>query len=270
MTERLLQVLCGMLLGMVFVEAGCQQKLKKELIPATGDAEVAVEPNETAVVPEYVNEALNATGTLESWVKAQNIDRDCVVTFYKPDGSFYLTEQHHEIYPWSDSVRISSREPEGKLSWQLLGEKFEIEAGAEIAAKLPVGVCNHSLARAILDITTAPVRLLINKDAFGKDSNPVRVEGLWYYPIARVAAGREKTAAASSWSQKVFYQKADNYLIDMLWFAPDAGGALGIAVRGYDYRCLKDSGVWVPGKIEIFKTRANHALLGRLVEIDYK
>ena len=254
-----------------FVVAGCQQEYKEEdKLPY----EPLLDPN--FIVPDYASRAIDATGGFDAWTKAKKLRLDCVVTFYKSDGSFYLTEQDYEIYPWSNSIRISATEPQGKFVWELSRGGLEGGGSWHTGVGFPVELCSKQyFAELILDITTAPVRFLDKSVVFTKDSRPVKMEGLWYYSIERV--NPHKTGI---FSYAVFYQNRDSSLVDMIWFAgvdspviaseaqPSVEIPISLAVRGYDYRELEKGGVRVPAKIEIFRTDAAGVLRERLVKID--
>lgn len=263
MINRLSNMVCLLLLVTAFVVAGCQRGYKPDVLVY----EPLMDPN--FVMPDYVSRAIEATGGCQAWTKAKKLQGDCVVTFYKPDGSFYLTEAHLEIYPWIDSIRISAREPQGRVVCQLSGGSLSVLE--EVKSRrtentLPIGVMDRYFAKAILDITTAPVRFLDESVVFTKRSEPIKMEGLWYYPIERATIASSKQGAVEPyWSKVVFYQNRDTSLVDTLWFAREEF----LAVRGYDYREVKDKGVLVPTKIEIFRTDVEGVLLQRMVKIDF-
>jgi len=195
------------------------------------------------VVPEYAASAIEATGGREAWIEAKKLDIDCVVTFYNTDGTYYLTEQHHEIQPWSNSIQISAVEP-------------------------PTATPYHNYGEVILDMMTAPVRFLDTQVVFTKRTSPVKRQGLWYYPIERVSSEK----LATKYDKVVFYQKTASSVVDVICFAgtdPQTGRG-GIAVHSYDYRRVEDNGVLVPGRIEILRTDDWGRPQQRLVKIDYK
>ena len=144
--------------------------------------------------------------------------------------------------------------------------------GAERVDALPIAVCERWLAEAILNITTAPVRFLDESVEFTKSSEPVKMEGRWYYPIEQ-----DKIQMERYWSKVVFYQNKDSSLVDMLSLCSNQNVANGgiiwlqefFAVRSYDYREIEKGGILVPTKIEIFATDAESVLRERLVKIDY-
>lgn len=258
--KRVSNVVCWLVLVLVFFVAGCEQGYREEV-----SRPPLVAPG--FVIPGYASRAIEAGGGLDTWVKTEQIEVGCVATFYQPDGSFYLTEQHYEIYPWLNSIRISAKEPQGEFVWQLSNGRFSVLEGAQQVDVLPVAVCEGWFAEAILNITTAPARFLDESVEFKKASEPVKIEGQWYYSIERVAP--HKTGI---WSKAVFYQNRDNSLVDMLWFADVNGESAsgGLAVRGYDYRRIARDGVLVPTKIEILNADALGALRERLVKIDFE
>jgi hypothetical protein len=252
-----------LVLAAAFVIAGCEQGKKEE----TSVHEPLIAPN--SVMPEYTSRAIKATGGLEAWRKTKRLEFDCVVTLYQTDGSFYLTEQHHEIYPPSNSVRISALEPQGEFVWQLSGETFCVLEGAEQADAWPIAIEKRYFAEAILDITTAPVCFLDKSFAFNKGKQAVKIEGQWYFPIEREKILIGGLVADLPYRPKaVFYQDRDSDLVDMIWF-PDAATGKHWAVRGYDYRKTEKKGVAVPTRIEIFRTDADGVLKERLAKIDY-
>ncbi len=228
----------------VFVVAGCEQEQKVDV---------------PAYKPSYISRAVEVTGELQPWAKTQRLEFDCVVAFYKPDGSFYLTEQHHEIYPWSNLIRISAQEPQGKFVWEFSPDGMTVIEGTRQGDFLPIGLGAEDFAKAILDITTTPVRLLESKAGFTRGPNPVKVEGRWYYPIG--------PSGLDNRTNIIFYQNRDSSLVDMLRFASVDGGTF-LAVRGYYYHEIEKGSVSVPTKVEIFKTDAAGFFQQRLVKID--
>lgn len=258
MINRLSNMMCWLVLAMVLVVMGCEQKSKEEMLVY----EMLTDPN--FVMPDYASRAIEATGGRRAWTKTERIEFDCVVTFYNRDGSFYLTEQHYEIAPWSNSIRISTTEPQGRFVWEFSGVllKGNVHIGA-----LPIAVNAAEFAEAILNITTAPIRLLDESYEFVRGAEPVKIEGLWYYPIERTNLYNPGVLGEPFWSNVIFYQNTNSSLVDMLWLA-DVDKEEFLMVRGYDYRELEKGGVLVPAKIELLKTDDGGVLQRRLVEIN--
>jgi len=279
-----------MLIAAVFIVAGCAQQRKKnaDVLDRGPDFEKLVVPG------DYADAAIKATGGLQHWAKIQKVQLDCVVTFYPPDSSFYLTEHRFYIYPWSNSIEVTGREPLGAIAWQLSDEQFRLLPGDERADISWMGVSCRDYAEVILKITTAPVQFLQAGATFVRGPAPVKMDGLWYDPIERLALplGAGATPGASAgikrrdregavvkpyWSKVVYYQNRDTSLVDLLWLA-DVDQGKFLAVRGYDYKPVpsqaegdvQKNGVLLPTKIEIFRTDARAVSRERLVKIDLK
>ena len=245
------------LLAALFLVAGCGAGRRKDEA-----YEPLFDPN--IVVQDYASAAIAATGGKRAWTNAKKLELDCVVTFYQPDGSFYLTEQHHEIHPWSNLIRMYAQEPTGKFVWQLSADTFNmLQAGKPVDPARVAGFY-RDLAKAVLDLTTAPARFLDGGVVFAKGDAAVKIEGLSYYPIERRRSGIFAFAQPQS-SRVFFYQNRDSSLVDIIWFSSERF----LAVRGYDYCPIKKRGVSVPSKVEIFATNEHGVFLQRLVKLDY-
>jgi hypothetical protein len=248
---------------MAFVVAGCKQEYK---LDESDVLAYVPDVNAIVVTDNHTPRAIKVTGGYQAWMETIKMELDSVVTFYNPDGSLYLTEQHYEIYPWSNSIRISATEPQGKFVWLLSEGCFKVLEGTERFCGLPALIENRYFAEAILDMTTAPVRFLDKSVEFTRLSSPVKMEGLWYYPIERVSSD-----AKPDLYKVVFYQNNDSSLVDMIRFVRfvSVDGEKSLAVRGYDYRKVEKKQVLVPTKIEIFRIDAKGVLQERLVKIDF-
>ena len=260
MINRLSNLLVCLLIIVMLLVVGCKQAEK------AGDIAPLPLKSVDFTVPDFASAAFEATGGRQAWTNTQSFQLDCVVTFYKHDGSFYLTEHKYRIEPWSNSIWISACEPQYKFVWHLSDEKFSIFEGAERASGLPVALDAPHFAEAVLNITTAPARFLDRSFKFNEGPAPIKIEGRWYHPIER---NRILASDLSYWSKVVFYKDRDTSLVDMVWFAA-AGEEKFLMIRGYDYEKAQKQGVLVPAKIEIFETDAAARLQQRLVKIDLK
>ena len=258
-----------MVLSVAFIFTGCQREYKEEAVDVLESG-----PNikMTSVAPDYVVKAIEAVGGWKAWGRTKELQLDCVVTFYQPDGSFHLTEQHHVVYPWSNSIQISAREPEGSDLWQLSRAKFDVLQEGGQGDALPVLIGSNHFAEMILSSMTIPARFLDESAEFAKETTGIKIQGQWYYPISRLSkpvAGTEleSTQDISPLSEAVFYQDRDSSLIDMLLFDFMSGDDY-LVVRGYDYTEVEKNGVRVPARIEIFRSDSRGNLQERLVKID--
>jgi hypothetical protein len=266
-------------LGFVVISilGGCGQKQEKDTVEV-----LALGPDlETlGVVPDYVARATEAAGGPDAWMRTKELQLDCVVTFYQPDGSFYLTEQHYDVYPWSNSIRISGREPRSEFVWQFSKGQFSVLQGGDRIEVLPSAVESRCFAEVILNVITIPARFLDQSVEFTRVSDPVKLQGQWHYPVNRRMKPRsllddhaqmaEPTAleVIPDLSEAVFYQNRDSSLVDMILF-PRMSGGKSLAVHGYDYSEIEKGAVLVPVRIEIFRTDARGDSRERLVKIDF-
>ena len=245
----------------LFILTGCRKEYENNV-----DA-LAIGPQaEMISVPaDYVTISIEAVGGLENWGKIKQLEFNCVVTYYQSNGSFYLTEQHYNIFPWSDSIQIFGEEPQGKYIWELSQGKFlTLEDNEQIRNSI-VYTSNSCLAEAILNIITTPARLIDNSVVFTRGNAPINVQGELYYPVTR--QGKNVSGNSFNKSNAVFYQDTNNYSVDMIWFACQNGDN-HVLVRGYDYIKIKNSDIFIPSRIEIFKTDAQGMSKKKLVKIE--
>lgn len=253
MDDRLSETMC-LVLAAVLLLAGCEQSYESSESASTLSPDL-----ESVPVPSgFAAEAIEAAGGLDAWTGAKELRFDCVVTFYEPDGSFYLTEQRYDIYPWSNAVDISGHEPKGEYAWRFFDGRLDVLRSAGQVQELPIALARHCFADAILAITTAPVRLLDTSAQFDRRDAAVKIQGQWYHPI--------NTAGEAS-GETVLYQDRDSLLVDMIRVAC-AEADRPLTVRGYDYQETEKDGPLVPTRIEIFTTGAGGELQKRLAKID--
>jgi hypothetical protein len=105
----------------------------------------------------------------------------------------------------------------------------------------------------------APVHFLNREVEFPKSSEPVKMQGLWYYPI-------ESRGTSDETRKVVFYQNRDTSLVDIILFV---GKKESLLARGYDYRQARTTGVLLPARIEVFAASPAGAIQRRLLKIDY-
>lgn len=253
MSGRLSEII-GVMMSVILLFAGCE----KSYMDDENEASSGLDPNTVSVPSGFEADAFEVTGGLNVWTKAKKLTFDCVVTFYKPDGSYYLTEQQYDIEPWSDAIEISGHEPEGEYAWKFSDGTMSVIQGIGQDRKLFSDLASSCFAQAILTITTAPIRLLDPSTQFDKQDSAIRIQGQWYYPIKK--SGERPNKA-------VFYQNRDSLMIDIIQLRCP-GTNKSIAVRGYDYQKIEKDGIFVPSKIEIFTTGAEEVLQRRIVKID--
>ena len=252
-----------LILAALIVPAACQryQHKEEEVEVLAREPDVAV----ISVASDFANKAIDATGGLETWKRTKELQLDCVVTLYRPDGSVYLTEQSYTVYPWSNVLEISAQEPQGTFVWRLAKGQLNAVQGGEQAEKLPVAVATRCFAEAILSIVTAPARLADGSAPFTRQEAAVKMHGQWYYPITRKAKPNDEMSDGET--EAIFYQDRDNSLVDMIGFAC-ARKDKSLTVRGYDYKNIEKDGVVLPTRMEIFSAPAGVDSQQRLIKID--
>jgi len=258
MKIRFSKIVC-FALATIFINSGCEQTYTQETDT------LAVGPIAEPELSGFAAQTIDASGGLSAWRKTKGLQLNCVVAFYQPDESYYLTEQRYEIYPWSNSIRISTLEPEGMYVWQLSKGKFNVLEGGKQFEDLPNTVSSRCLAESILNIVTAPARFLDNYVEFVKETTPVKMHGQWYYLIDR--KNKLNAAPAERLSEAIFYQNRDNFAIDMIWF-PRISGSKLLMVRGYDFEVVESGSILIPTRIEIYRTDALGISQELLVKID--
>jgi hypothetical protein len=208
-------------------------------------------------VPAFARPAVAAVGGERAWGNTQVILGECVVKYYRPGGSFYLTRQRHAVYPWSDSIRIYASEPQGTFVWQLTGTNFTLLEGTpQQAAELPITLCGPAIAQALWSIMAAPASIATQTDANSAGpGQAVRIAGLWHYPV--------KLSKSQTW-----YLSKDTDIFDIYQLGV-SGKPVILIVRGYDYRTIEKTNIMVPAKVEIFTATTAESELQRIVEYNY-
>jgi len=264
-------IVWGLLLSTAFAVTGCQEPQK---LPVGDPLAYGPDVNSIVVTDSFAAQAIAATGGCEAWANAKKLQLDCVVTFYNTDGTYYLTEQYHDIYPWSNAIRVSSVEPQGKFVGLLSKDSFSAESPAQVRIQYDI----RNMMYAVRYITTAPVRFVDKSVRFVKDA-PVRMEGLWYYPIR--CSNLSSQTTGNEPRQVAFYQNRDTTFIDIIRFVspghsviaseaqPSVAIPISLMVRGYDYRIVKEEGLLLPTRIEVFKTNLVGVIQKRLLKIEY-
>ena len=242
---------------MLLIITGCRKEYENNVNV------LAIEPQANMIsVPDvYAERSIDAAWGLENWGRIKQLEFDCLVTYYQSDVSFYLTEQHYDIYPWSNSIQISGSEPQGDYTWQLHNGQFDILKGNY---KIPT-LANKCFADAVLSIISVPASFLDNSVYFTRGSAPIYLRGQLFYPIIRQSENIEENSVLMP--NTVFYQDENNSLVDMIWFACQNEDSF-FMVRGYDYIKIKNGEVLIPSRIEIFKTDDKGLSQIKLVKID--
>lgn len=264
----------AVLIGLVaLIGAGCGRQVV-ETPQGEGNLLATGPDREALVVPDYVSTALEASGGLALWRQQTRLYGGGVVKLYRPDGSFYLTEHGFEVYPWSNAIRIEANEPQARFVWQLTQGRYQVLEGKAPLDVSPLAGSYGAYADAVLQIVTAPVRLLDDEVELYREPTPVRIGGLWYQritakysPVNVVSEQMENVPVETDWTDGIYFLNRGAGLIDMIWLG-NATKQEYFIVRGYGYAAETDEGLRVPSKIEIFRADAEGRAQERLAELD--
>jgi len=244
------------------VGAGCESNR----VPGVERLAVGPAAEALEVQADYALRALDAAGGLAAWSKVRMLELGCVVKFYQADGSYYLTEQRYEVFPWSNAIRISGAEPGGAYVRQSVGGRYSVLQGRDSYAGLETAVDDGCLAEGIVELVTAPVQLLERTADFLAANTTVKADGVYYYPIKRVVKAEHRKD--SGLREAGFYQHKDSGRVEMVLLRCGQGDGV-LAVRGHEYKEVEEGGVLVPSVVEIFKSDAG-GKRSQLVRIDVK
>ena len=65
-----------------------------------------------------------------------------------------------------------------------------------------------------------------------------------------------------------FFQNQQSSLVDVVWYSSESSDSL-LTVRGYNYTQIKDNGIVLPRRVEIFGASSDGVLQKRLAKIEY-
>ncbi|RKY10030.1 MAG: hypothetical protein DRP65_07145 [Planctomycetota bacterium] len=198
----------------------------------------------------------------------RSIVADCVVTFYKADGSIYLSEQKHTIYPQSQGLEISGTEPGGQFTWTLFGGDFRIVEGTANVGELSGVMYDRKIAKLILTSIVAGSGMSAQLSV---SSELVKIQGRWYNVI-EVAPGTTYAKTLKSfevpWAKLTLYGDGSSGVIDRVVIEDLASGETLMA-HSYNFRWLDGIGRTIPMKIDIFKMDTDQAEQQGFLSIAY-
>jgi hypothetical protein len=189
--------------------------------------------------------------------KGKALTASCIVTFYKSDGSRYLSEQKHLMNPSSGVIEITSEEPGGKVSCRLDGGF--VKSGQAKVKDLPISMCDRNLAQVIWASVAGGCGFLSEKS--GKKGDEVKMEGRWYEPIT--------AAAKSQWAETILYKNVSDGAIEMVQVVDSENGKV-LTARSYNYFWFEDLGRRFPMKIDVFSSDKVEGDQKQILEISYQ
>ena len=250
----------------VLMLTGCGRQASKESAPDLNLLATGPDRRTLPTPGSFVSAALDATGGLAAWEQCKKIEFHAAVTACERDGFFYLTEHDFVLCPWSEAVQVTAHEPQADFTWQVVRGRYHASRADPNADVSPLRGWSRDYADAVLQIATAPVRMLEDSILLGRRPAAMQIAGRWYLPID--AKYKEQTTEPY-WTQGIYFQSVEGSLVDMVWLGNPLTHKFIIA-RGYDYAPSTDAGVLVPTKIEVFRSDPEANIGSRLALVDLK
>jgi len=232
--ELLLGIVSFVLIGLMV--AGCNE----------------TERNETEVASEEI--AIAQPG-------GEYISAGCVATFFNSDGSRYITNQQHNIYPVAQKISVSSTEPAGDFSCQFSQSGFIVSSSPNVLGSsrvIPGHTLDRDMTQLVLAAFSAGSGLL---DGLTELGEPEKISGQLYQPLQSRIYCHEQICLT-------FYRNINSRVIDVVRFK-DSNSARYLFCRSFNYQKISGLARPVPTKIDIFDTDKAGLLLGQLLQLKY-
>jgi len=251
---------------------GCNRQVSRESAPDLNLLATSPDPKTLSTPRPFLAAAFDAAGGLAAWQQCKKVEFHAAVTACERDGCFYLTEHDFVLWPWSDAIQVTADEPQAHFTWQMISGRYRTPAADPNLDVSPLKGLERDYAEAVLQIATAPVRMLRDNMEFTLAPAPVQVTGQWYLPInARYQSpkptSRKEVPVEPYWTRGTYFQSQDGSRVDMIWLGNPATQKF-IIVRGYDYATTGSDGVLMPTKIEVFQSDPDANIGPRLALVD--
>ncbi|MBP7049481.1 MAG: hypothetical protein KBE65_00535 [Phycisphaerae bacterium] len=265
---------------MGLILTGCGRQVSQDPSQDPDLLATGPDPGSSPVPRPFIAASIEAAGGLPAWTQCTKIQFGAIVTANYPDGGLYLTEHAFTLYPWSNAIRAEAGEPFARFTWQVVQGRYSFEGDEQVDVS-PLRGSYPDYSEAVLQIVTAPIRVLAEGVSLSRRAQSVQLAGQWYQPIdaryePRQVVSKEKgskkkqvTLVEPSWTQGTYFQNQDTPFMDMIWLGNPVAGKF-VLVRGYDYSRPSDSEVLIPTKIEVFQSGPQAECGPRIALIDLK
>jgi hypothetical protein len=200
--------------------------------------------------------------------RSRSIVADCVVTFYAADGSTYLSEQRHTIWPELAVLEVYADEPQGSFKWKLWGADFQKVAGVAKVDELPMGISNRNLAKLVLTSVTVGSDMGPELSA---SSELAKIDGR-RYSVTKIGRGTTYSKTLKDievpWAKLTLYGDSTSGVIDRV-VIEDVQSGLTLMAHSYNFWWLKEIGRSIPTKIDVFKIDEVRTGRQRILHVDY-
>lgn len=253
---------------------GCGRQVAKD--PPGDPALLATGPVSPPAPQPFIVASIEATGGLPAWTQCRRLDFDAIVTADEPDGGLYLTQHHFSVFPWSDAIEVTAGGPRAELAWRTICGRYSFDGDPSMDVS-PLRNGYREYAEAVLQIVTAPARMMDPAVSLTRRPVPVQRTGQWYQPIEAKFQPKESVVERGDkqgalvepyWTRGIYFQNTTTAVVDTVWLANPIAGTFRL-VRGYDYARFAD-GVMIPTKIEVFHSDAEAHFGPRIASIDMK
>lgn len=182
------------------------------------------------------------------------ISAECIVTVFDDNGSGYVSQQRHTIYPEASAINIQATEPEGDFEWSLSDGVFTVVKGD--SSKLPVILSSNEISEAI--VLTIAARGGFLGDKGGQLLDPISIDGQMYQPMVIDGSNNKK-----------IYRDVSSFDIDWVEIGNSKNNVL-YAARNYNIHKFENTDKLMPTSIDIYNTDKNGRPLDRIMKIEYK
>ena len=195
----------------------------------------------------------------ESSLTMATIQADCIVHYFKTNGSAYITRQQHECNPETGFFRATATEPIGKIQCTLNRDNFTSTGQKKVAlSDLPDSFWNKNLATVLFYSFCAGGNLL---DTSGMQAGEnVKIEGQWYRPFKPAwPTDTDVTLLQSLYTERIELVELKDSQDDSKWL-----------VECYNHRCSKELEERIPRTIDVYDIRDGIASKALMIRFDYK
>jgi hypothetical protein len=202
----------------------------------------------------------NQEGTQdEQVVVAASIRTDCIVHYYKTDGSAYITQQQHGYNPSEGFFEACSTEPGGVIQCTLFKEDYTSSGLKEHRlSDLPKSFGSKNLVIALFYSFCAGGDLL-ETESMTSAAN-VKIEGRWYEPLK------------PEWPSEInltLLRAVDTERIELVRLEDKQAGLTWL-FKSYNTRYSKELSKRIPRTIDVFDIRDGVASKELMIRFDYK
>lgn len=185
---------------------------------------------------------------------------ECVVNYYRVDGSAYATQQKHRFVPATGQLQVRAEEPTGTFEYTLQQDQFVAsQKSTDALSDLPESFSNPELATLVFYSICAGGALLDTANMPAEE--PIKIQGQWYIPLkpAWPIGDRSVTLFQNQTSGQIELIQISDAAQEIVWLA-----------RSYNLRYNSDLEKRLPRSIDIFDIQGGIASKKLMVQFQYK